>query len=136
MDNEEIKLLLVKYITREADEQETDRVREWVKSHPENEQYFAQLYETWQNMLYLKPGIVDEEKAYQKFLPTIPKETKYRQLYKWSKVAAIVALFSVLSVLLIKHYSKNVQSIRLVSVNNGGIKKIILILRKISVKWV
>jgi len=126
MDNEEIKLLLVKYITREADEQETDRVREWVKSHPENEQYFAQLYETWQNMLYLKPGIVDEEKGYQKFLSAIPQETKYRQLYKWSKVAAIVALFSVLSVLLIKHYSKNVQSIRLVSVNNGGIKKVIL----------
>jgi len=126
MDNEAIKLLLVKYITREADEQETDRVREWVKAHPENEQYFAQLYETWQNMLYLKPGIVDEEKGYQKFLSAIPQETKYRQLYKWSKVAAIVTLFSVLSVLLIKHYSKNVQSIRLVSVNNGGIKKIIL----------
>lgn len=126
MDNDEIKLLLVKYITREADEQETDQVREWVKAHPENEQYFAQLYEAWQNMMYLKPEIIDEEKAYQKFLSTIPQETKYRQLYRWSKVAAVVALFSVLSVFLIRHYSQNVKSIRIVSVNKGGIKKIFL----------
>lgn len=126
MDNEEIKLLLVKYITREADEQETERLKEWVKAHPENEQYFAQLYETWQNMLYLKPEIVDEEKAYQKFLSALPQETKYRHLYKWSKVAAVVALFGVLSVLLVRHYAQNVQSIRLVSVKQGGIKKIVL----------
>ncbi|NOW94441.1 FecR family protein [Mucilaginibacter sp. SG564] len=126
MDNEEIKLLLVKYITREADEQETDRIREWVKAHPENEQYFAQLYESWQNMLYLKPEIVDEEKAYHKFLSTLPQETKYRQLYKWSKVAAAVALVGILSVLLVRHYAQNVQSIRVVSVKQGGIKKIVL----------
>ncbi|WP_419700186.1 FecR family protein [Mucilaginibacter sp. NFX135] len=126
MDNEEIKQLLVKYITREADEQETDRVREWVKAHPENEQYFAQLYEAWQNMMYLKPELVDEEKAYQKFLSTIPQETKYRQLYKWGKVAAVVAIFSVLSVFLIRYYSQNAQSIRLVSASKGGIKKIVL----------
>jgi transmembrane sensor len=126
MNNEEIKLLLVKYITREADEQETDRVREWVKAHPENEQYFAQLYETWQNMLYLKPGVVDEEKAYRKFSSAIPQEAKYRQLYKWSKVAAVIALLGILSVLLVRHYTQNVQSIRLVSTAKGGIKKVIL----------
>jgi len=129
MNNEEIKLLLVKYITREADENEIDQVRQWVSAHSENEQYFAQLYETWQNMLYLKPEVVDEEKAFDKFsaanIPQ-PQETKYRQLYRWTKVAAVVTLFGVLSVLLIKHYSQNIQSIRLVTVNKGGIKKIAL----------
>ena len=127
MDNEEIKLLLVKYITREADESEIDQVRDWVNAHPENEQYFAQLYETWQNMLYLKPAAVNEEKAFDKFSALlVPPETKYRWLIKWSKIAAVITLFGVLSVVLIKHYSQNVQSIREVSANNGGIKKIIL----------
>ena len=127
MDNEEIKLLLVKYITREADESEIDQVRNWINAHPENAQYFAQLYETWQNMLHLKPGVVDEEKAFNKFSSLIiPQETKYRQLYRWSKIAAVVVLFGILSALLIGHYAQNVQSIRQVSVNNGGIKKVVL----------
>jgi len=127
MDNEEIKRLLVKYITREADESEIDQVRDWVNAHPENEQYFAQLYETWQSMLYLKPAVINEEKAFDKFSALlVPQETKYRWLIKWSKVAAVIMLFGVLSIVLIKHYSQNVQSIRQVSANNGGIKKIIL----------
>ncbi|WP_184543878.1 FecR family protein [Mucilaginibacter sp. FT3.2] len=127
MDNDEIKLLLVKYITREADEKEVEQVREWVSAHPENEQYFAQLYETWQNMLYLNPEIINGEKAFTKFsAATIPREPKYRRLAVWSKVAAAVALFGVLTVLLVNHYSQNIQSARQVSAQNGGIKKIVL----------
>lgn len=127
MDNDEIKLLLVKYITREADEKEIEQVREWVSAHPENEQYFAQLYETWQNMLYLNPEMIDAEKAFDKFSDaTLPRQPKYRRLAVWSKVAAAVALFGVLTVLLLNHYSQNIQSARQVSVKNGGIKKIIL----------
>lgn len=127
MDNDEIKLLLVRYITREADEDEINRVRDWVSAHPENEQYFAQLYETWQNMLYLNPEVINQEKAFDKFsAATIPQESKYKQLWYWSKVAAVIILFGILSVLLIKHYSQNIQSIREVATNKGGIKKIIL----------
>ncbi len=127
MDNDELKLLLVKYITREADEEEIDQVRDWINAHPENEQYFAQLYETWQNMLYLKPSVVDEQKAFHKFSAAqAPPQTKYRQLFRWGKVAAAITLFGVLSVLLMKHYAQNAQSIRQVSANKGDIKKIIL----------
>ncbi len=127
MDNDEIKLLLVKYITREADEKEVEQVREWVSAHPENEQYFAQLYETWQNMLYLNPQVIDEEKAFHKFsAATVPRQPRYLALITWSKVAAVVALFGILTVLLVNHYSQNVQSARQVIVNNGGIKKIVL----------
>jgi transmembrane sensor len=127
MDNEAIKLLLVKYITREADEKEVEQVKEWINAHPENEQYFAQLYETWQNMLYLNPGVIDDDKAFTKFSSTvIPQQSKYRKLVAWSKVAAAVALFGVLSSLLVNHYSQNAASSRQVAVNKGGIKKIVL----------
>jgi len=60
MDNEEIKPLLVKYITGEADQTDLEQVKEWINAHPENEQYFAQLYETWHNMLYLQPQMSKE----------------------------------------------------------------------------
>ena len=127
MDNEEIKLLLVKYITREADEGEIDRVRDWVNAHPENEQYFAQLYETWQNMLYLNPEAVNREKAFNNFSAVaLPPPSKYRQLVRLSKVAAVIALFGILSVLLIKHYTQNIESVRQVSVNQGTTKKMVL----------
>lgn len=127
MDNEKIKLLLVKYITREADEKEVEQVREWVNAHPENEQYFAQLYETWQNMLYLQPEVINDDKAFDKFsLATIPREAKYKTLVVWGRVAAVIAMFGVLTVLLVNHYSQNVQSARQVSAQNGGIKKIVL----------
>jgi len=57
MDNEEIKPLLVKYITGEATQEDIAEVKEWISAHPVNEQYFAQLYETWHNMLYLQPQV-------------------------------------------------------------------------------
>jgi transmembrane sensor len=60
MDNEEVKLLLVKYITGEATTQELEQVKQWISAHPENEQYFVQLYETWHNMLYLQPAVVNK----------------------------------------------------------------------------
>jgi transmembrane sensor len=127
MDNEEIKLLLVKYITREANDEEVEQVRLWVSAHPENEQYFAQLYETWQNMLYLQPHVVNQEKAFQKFsAENIPRETKYRTLKIWTKVAAAITLFSVLTGLLLNHYAQNVQKVKQVAANKGGIKKIVL----------
>jgi transmembrane sensor len=72
MDNEEIKPLLVKCITGEADKTEIELVKEWVCAHPENEQYFAQLYETWHNMLYLQPQ-VNKDSAYQQFYLLNPK---------------------------------------------------------------
>jgi ferric-dicitrate binding protein FerR (iron transport regulator) len=127
MDNEEIKLLLVKYITREASDEEVEQVRLWVSAHPENEQYFAQLYETWQNMLYLQPDVVNQDKAFQKFsAENIARETKYRTLKIWTKVAAAVTLFSVFTGLLLNHYAQNVQMVKQVAANNGGIKKIVL----------
>jgi len=127
MDNEEIKRLLVKYITREADDEEVEQVREWVSAHPENEQYFAHLYEIWQNALYLKAHARQHEKAFKKFsLENLPWEAKYGRLKIWGKVAAAITVFSLCTGLLLIHYKQNAQNIKQVLVANGGIKKIVL----------
>jgi transmembrane sensor len=124
MDNEEIKPLLVKYITGEADQADIEQVKEWINAHPENEQYFAQLYETWHNILYLQPAGITKNNAFQQFLPT--KISRYAQLVKWSKIAAVVTVFAALSVMLVNHYTKTAEKVKQIAVSKGAIKKIIL----------
>jgi ferric-dicitrate binding protein FerR (iron transport regulator) len=128
MDNEEVKLLLVKYITGEATPQELEQVKQWISAHPENEQYFAQLYETWHNMLYLQPKVVNKEDAYDKFNESLEPQTshRYARLITWGKVAACVALLAVVSVTFYQRYSKNIQSVKQIAVNRGTIKKVVL----------
>lgn len=128
MDNEEVKLLLVKYITGEATEQELEQVKQWISAHPENEQYFAQLYETWHNMLYLQPAVVNKDHAYNKLSADIePKQpSRYARLITWGKAAAAIALFAAVTATLYNRYSKNVESVRQIAVNPGAIKKIVL----------
>lgn len=128
MDNEEVKLLLVKYITGEAAPQELEQVKQWISAHPENEQYFAQLYETWHNMLYLQPKVVNKYSAYDKFSGKIEPQThpRYPRLIYWGKVAACVALLTAVSVTFYKRYSKNIQSVKQIAVNHGYIKKVVL----------
>ncbi|AYL98325.1 FecR family protein [Mucilaginibacter celer] len=128
MDNEEVKLLLVKYITGEATEQELEQVKQWIGAHPENEQYFAQLYETWHNILYLQPMVVNKDNAYDKFTDTLEPQTphRYARLITWGKIAACVVLLATVSVTFYKRYSKNIQSVKQIAVNHGSIKKIVL----------
>ncbi|WP_094569090.1 FecR family protein [Mucilaginibacter xinganensis] len=123
MDNEEIKPLLVKYITGEADPADIVQVKEWINAHPENEQYFAQLYETWHNMLYVQPQ-VNKDNAFQQFLPAPAK--RYVQLVKWGKVAAVAALFVALSAALFNRYTSNTGKIKQIAVSKGAVKKVVL----------
>lgn len=84
MDNDEITLLLVRYITCEVNAAEIMQIKEWINAHPENEQYFAQLYETWHDMLYLQPADVNIKKASDKLLsvskPSKPRYSKGLQI--------------------------------------------------------
>lgn len=70
MDDDEITSLLVRYITHDVNAAEITQIKEWINAHPENEQYFAQLYETWHDMLYLQPTDVKVKKAPDKHLST------------------------------------------------------------------
>ncbi|WP_431199221.1 FecR domain-containing protein [Mucilaginibacter sp. P19] len=128
MNNEEVKLLLVKYITGEATPQELEQVKQWISAHPENEQYFVQLYDTWHNMLYLQPAVVNKDNAYNKLSTGMePAEpSRYARLITWGKVAATIALLAAVTVTLYNRYSKNVESVRQIAANPGAIKKIVL----------
>ncbi len=91
MENELLKTLLVKYITGEADDTEVQKIKHWLSLHPENEQYFIELYEAWQNMLLLEPELINTEKAYQAFLTKVTPEKKTIRLWSpYGKIAAAI----------------------------------------------
>ena len=120
-----MKILTAKYIAGQADEKEIALVREWISASKENEEFYIQLYETWHDMLNAEPGIIDTEKAYQLFLrKATGKKSIYRQLVKWSKVAAVIAVIATISFFYFRQSGKaNEVVFNKVSVAEGTTKK-------------
>jgi len=127
MDNDDIKLLLVRYITKQANDAETNEVKRWISLHPENEQYFVELYEAWQKMLYIKAENIDEEKAYQLFLTKITPQKQRTISYRWAKIAASLLLLILSSILILRHRSSPAPEKVQVIAQNGSVKKLSLI---------
>jgi transmembrane sensor len=126
MNNDDIKFLLVKYITNQASETEVKEVKHWIGLHPENELYFIELYEAWQNMLYVQPGVIDTEKAYQLFLAkTMTPAKKPVSIWRLTGVAATICVFLLSSLWLVYHTGIH-QKKNLVVAQNGSVKKITL----------
>lgn len=127
-EEEDIKMLLVKYITGQATIDEIILIKRWLNAHPENEQYFAQLYDAWQSTLVLTPNIVDTDKAYQLF---VDKTTLKKSLPKAGKkpIAVAVALMVIiLFTFLFKRSSETASNIRLkqLTAEQGSIRKVVL----------
>ena len=65
--NEEIKPLVIKYITGNADASEQEYVRQWIGESQDNMDYYISLRETWQDALH-HPGhrVVNTDKAFER----------------------------------------------------------------------
>lgn len=126
MDSEEIKLLLVKYITGQANAAEVNEVKQWIKLHPENELYFVELYEAWQNMLYVNPAVIDDEKAYDLFLARLSPEEELPPRRPWMRYAAAIVLLLVSAVAVIHYFPVKPETDSSLIAEKGAIKKITL----------
>ena len=126
MNNDDIKVLLVKYITNQANETEVKEVKHWTGLHPENELYFIELYEAWQNMLHLKPETIDEERAYQVFSDKIMPKKRRVSMQQWFGIAAVFLVLFVSAVLFTRLHRGRPDNDRQVIAKNGSVKKIVL----------
>jgi transmembrane sensor len=127
MKEEDIKMLLVKYITKQANNEETIIVKNWVNAHPENEQYFADVYEAWQNSLLLNNNEVDSARAYKIFLNrTGYREPRIKNNKKWFAVAASVVALIVLFTALFKANTTTPPRLNQLAVMQGKISKLTL----------
>ena len=62
------KVLITKYVTRQANEEELAMAKHLIRSSELHEKFYLQIYETWQSSIYYKIGFIDSEEAYSEFL--------------------------------------------------------------------
>ncbi|MDP3469058.1 MAG: FecR family protein [Daejeonella sp.] len=62
------KVLITKYVTRQANEEEIAMAKHIIGSSKVHEEFYLQIYETWQRSIYYKIGFIDSEEAYSEFL--------------------------------------------------------------------
>lgn len=111
--NENDKILIVKYITRQASEEEIAMVKYLISSREEYESFYVQYYEAWQKALQYNPETIDAEKAYNTFLAGSAGKEQVRRpvyrLWKW-RAAAAVLLISAAAALFYLQYSPGVPT--------------------------
>lgn len=87
--NEGIQVLIVKYISGQASEEEALAAKKWIKLSKSNEAEYVQLYETWHQSLYAHPNLVNTEKAYKHFLARTAEKRHVKRWYRsWPGIAA------------------------------------------------
>lgn len=62
------KVLITKYVTRQANEEERAMAKYLISSSKLHEEFYLQIYESWQQSIHYKIGYIDTEKAYLEFL--------------------------------------------------------------------
>ncbi|MBL4675695.1 MAG: FecR family protein [Mucilaginibacter sp.] len=97
-EEDEVESLLIKYIADEATEQEKVYIRRWIQAHPENEQYFVQLYEAWHRASIPSADDIDTNSAFANFAAVnFPVATpSNRNVLRASIAIAGIAIFSLI----------------------------------------
>jgi transmembrane sensor len=126
MNSDDIKYLLVKYITSQATVEEAMEVKLWIKMHPENEQYFIELYEAWHNALCARPDVVDDDKAYNLFVNKITPAKAGLKSIKWLSIAAIIPVALLITTAILLHKKGPIGPLNEIAAYKGNIKKITL----------
>jgi ferric-dicitrate binding protein FerR (iron transport regulator) len=95
--NENDKILIVKYITRQTTEDEAAMVKYLISSSKAHEDFYVQYYETWQKSLHYDIDAIDTDKAYAKFLSSattdaIPVKKPVITLVRLAIAASIILI--------------------------------------------
>ncbi|MFD0794513.1 FecR family protein [Mucilaginibacter litoreus] len=94
INDEELNSLLIKYIVKEANDAEIVQIRTWLKAHPENEQYFVQLYNAWHSSMLLDDINIDVDQAYNDFKTSHPLKKQKQKLWLFTYLPHLIALLS------------------------------------------
>ncbi|MHB1179387.1 MAG: FecR family protein [Daejeonella sp.] len=96
--NEKDKILIAKYITKQASNEEIALVKYLIDSSKIHEEYYVHSYEAWQKSLYYKISLIDSGKAYSDFLSRVlDKKASPRKLLNWKGLAIAASLILICS---------------------------------------
>ncbi|MDP2413501.1 FecR family protein [Daejeonella sp.] len=122
------KVLITKYVTRQANEEEIAMAKYLISSSKVHEEFYLQLYETWQRSIYYKIGFIDSEQAYSDFLDksTVRKMGTIFRL-KYLTIAASFLIICGVAFYFYKAYRPDkVHTITEINVPKGAMRKIVL----------
>lgn len=128
------KVLIAKYVTKQANEEELAMAKYLISSSKLHEEFYIQVYESWQQSIHYKIGYIDSEKAYSDFLnKALEKKTNKSVLLLWKKlaIAASVILLCAFGFYFsrIQKSSINIQNLvnaKEFKVPNGFTRKVVL----------
>lgn len=85
--------LLVKYLLKEATDEETAQVQQWIDENEENKKHYEQLKQIWDASEHLiVNSTVDEEDAWSRLQQRIRnEESKKKKVFTWKKVTLGIA---------------------------------------------
>jgi len=110
------KVLITKYVTRQANEEEIAMAKHLIGSSKAHEEFYLQTYETWQRSIYYKIGFLDSERAYTEFLnKALDQKVNKSVIPLWKKLSIAV---SVLLICAIGFYFSTVQKTKLGNLNH------------------
>lgn len=94
MNIKDIESLLIKYLSKKADEGEERTIKEWIAQSSENKRTFEAYQKLWNDSNKLMiPGKIDVEAALQESKKQIPQfRRKTRWISYWPQVAAVLVL--------------------------------------------
>lgn len=92
--NENDQILIVKYITRQAAEEEIAMVKYLLKSSKEHENFYIQYYETWQKSLHYDSESINTDKAYESFLASVTADSvqQTKPIFTMSRMAIAASI--------------------------------------------
>jgi transmembrane sensor len=100
--NESDQILIVKYISGQADAEETAMAKYLINSSKTHENFYRQYYETWQKALYYDTSGIDADKAYSRFLASSRQEPdtgpKHFLTFPRLAIAATLLLFCTIGI--------------------------------------
>lgn len=131
--NEQINILLAKYIAGEATDAECSEAKTWIAQSENNEAVYIEMYDAWHAALALAGDkLVDTDTAYNRFesiqtdTSTIPAS---RKLYRMMAAAAAIAVIAVAGTWLLQKNNQeqpSVAALQEVNVPVNNKKKILL----------
>lgn len=126
------KVLITKYVTRHANDEEVAMAKYLINSSEVHKVFYLQLYETWQRSIYYKIGFIDSEKAYSDFLSkSLERKTVSIFRFKYLTVAASVLIICTIALYFFKQDAlliprEKVFSETEIIVPKGSTRKVIL----------
>lgn len=130
------KVLITKYVTRQANEEELAMAKYLISSSKLHEEFYIQVYESWQQSIHYKIGYIDSEKAYSEFLNnSVVRDSDSGNLKRMNwrnlSIAAILVIMCSVSLYFIndrlfKFSPVTEQSFTEIKVPKGMVRKLVL----------